>query len=656
LRQQNLAEEAVVVAQEQVGATSTSSANLIATQNAELEQIKVTGTASARETSAAAQATEELLIATVTADAAIRMANDATATVEAATRVANDANATVEAATRIANDARATVSANELLAAQAEVRRLALARPLLPGVSISAESGETGSLTAFVKDENGDVYLLSVIPVLGGPNPASGAPILQPGLNDNGNILSDTVATLIQIPDLAQSSVAGLALLQDGLSFSPSVPGLGPIRGVRPPADKMNIVVFGRGSAPVLGYLVENISLQQTVQQDRMTTYSIILDSDYSGTLSPGALVLDRNGYAVGLVAGQNEETPIVLPLQPILDDFQVTLIYVGEQLYNLPAQLAVNSVAYSSAGILAAGGDDFRIRLWKGDDLTDRNQEPLEILSGHNNHVLTLDFSPDGSLLASGGRDNRIIIWSTGAVGEEAIERLHVLSEHFNVVQSLAFSPDGRQLASTGADNRILLWDATDFASKPTQLSSRSDREGHLGNVTDLAYHPQLPMLASSGEDETVRFWYLGDDDAFPRVSVLKTDHRDDVNAVAFSPDGQFMATASSDRTVRLWDMSEFLQDPTQDPILQASLTNHGSLVLDVEFSPNGATLASASLDSLVRLWDVRNLNIPPIVMSGHRDFVYTLSYGPEGQGLASGGSDARVRIWEVQTLFEPE
>lgn len=89
------------------------------------------------------------MIATATAEGATRMANDSIATAEAATRIASDAAATIEAATRVANDAIATASAYELLVAQAEVRRLALARPLSLGVSISGESGETGSLTAF---------------------------------------------------------------------------------------------------------------------------------------------------------------------------------------------------------------------------------------------------------------------------------------------------------------------------------------------------------------------------------------------------------------------------------------------------------------------------------------------------------------------------
>jgi WD40 repeat protein len=124
--------------------------------------------------------------------------------------------------------------------------------------------------------------------------------------------------------------------------------------------------------------------------------------------------------------------------------------------------------------------------------------------LRGHANMVLSLAFSPDGTLLASGSRDNQIILWNV----PDGTTRT-TLSGHANWVQSLTFSPDGALLASGSRDHTIILWDVSERDS-PAQMLGEA-LVGHTGPVNSVAFSPDGTHLASAGADGIVIRWDVG-------------------------------------------------------------------------------------------------------------------------------------------------
>jgi WD40 repeat protein len=103
---------------------------------------------------------------------------------------------------------------------------------------------------------------------------------------------------------------------------------------------------------------------------------------------------------------------------------------------------------ARSPDGTVVARADGAIVRLAKRDGST------IE-LTGHEDLVTSVDFSPDGRRLVTASRDNDAMLWDV-----DSGTRLSVLRAHFGPVFDARFSPDGRWIV-TGGPTSAGLWSA---------------------------------------------------------------------------------------------------------------------------------------------------------------------------------------------------
>jgi WD40 repeat protein len=81
------------------------------------------------------------------------------------------------------------------------------------------------------------------------------------------------------------------------------------------------------------------------------------------------------------------------------------------------------------------------------------------QALEGHQEPVLALAFTPDGTTLLSGGRDRAVRCWDLASLRQR-----EAWSWPVGVVYSLAVAPDGLTAAAGGNAGRCVVWDLTWF------------------------------------------------------------------------------------------------------------------------------------------------------------------------------------------------
>ena len=80
------------------------------------------------------------------------------------------------------------------------------------------------------------------------------------------------------------------------------------------------------------------------------------------------------------------------------------------------------------------------------------------QALTGHDDRVKTIAFSPNGNVLASASKDGTIQFWAIGPIAARGTKQK--LIGHYRGIYAIAFSPlDGNILASASTDNIVRLW-----------------------------------------------------------------------------------------------------------------------------------------------------------------------------------------------------
>jgi WD40 repeat protein/serine/threonine protein kinase len=344
-------------------------------------------------------------------------------------------------------------------------------------------------------------------------------------------------------------------------------------------------------------------------------------------------------------------------------------------------------------------------LRGWEWHCLKRKRFGNPQTLTGHQDHLRTVVFSPDGSRLASAAADKTVRLWDPS--GE------HTLLRTTNEPAELAFDPTGRFLAAQEEGGTVRVWETTTgnavlvhpravgIAFHPTEHQlATGDLDGlvHLWDLTtqkeirvlrgprertaSLKFASKGRRLVAVGQAGLVTVWelpegrqglsYRGHDATDPeacfgpegthlvllggkkgavrvwdtatgREALVLPPPTSPVGTAAFDQSGHWLALGDYNGSVQIWDLA------TAERV--ANLGGHTGPVRGLAFSPDGRRLVSASQDKTVKLWDpVAGQEV--LTLADHGDMVVSVAFSPDGRRLASASDDGTVKVWDATPL----
>jgi RNA polymerase sigma factor (sigma-70 family) len=357
----------------------------------------------------------------------------------------------------------------------------------------------------------------------------------------------------------------------------------------------------------------------------------------------------------VGTKTIQIWDTATGKELRRFLTDVSDRFTDPGTHFLSLPLALSRDGC------MLASVAPDHSVRVW---DV--KNGKELVKLSGHQNRIRCLAFSPDGKTLSSASGDavsaGTVHVWDV-ATGKELRKFPLHQPRASGQPTPLCISPDGQTLAFEAYEflklkknPQVLTWHVIHLLDLRTG-EVRRKLEPQEGRFKAAAISPDGKTFATmkavttvvgnlqSEDNNRIQVWETATGKQLFDLPAYSEHLSQGPCRLTFSPDGKKLAAASTASSLHVWDVTHGREDP------ERAETHHNAAAC-VVFSPDGRTLASGSADHTVALWDAATGAQRPR-LHGHEGIVSSLAFSPDGKWLASASrfNDQTVRLWDAAT-----
>jgi WD repeat-containing protein 61 len=127
----------------------------------------------------------------------------------------------------------------------------------------------------------------------------------------------------------------------------------------------------------------------------------------------------------------------------------------------------------------------------------------PIANLTGHNNSVFALGYSPNEEWLVSGARDAQLKFWNTSnySLSENIVA-------HMYAINYLSYHEDGKYLVTCSMDKSIKIWDVEE--RKLLKVIDKARNAGHGTSVNKVIWSSYSGQVISVSDDRTISIWQI--------------------------------------------------------------------------------------------------------------------------------------------------
>ncbi len=311
-----------------------------------------------------------------------------------------------------------------------------------------------------------------------------------------------------------------------------------------------------------------------------------------------------------------------------------------------------VNTVAFSPDGTtLASGSGDRTVKLW--DARTGQARTTFWQAPERDLYVGTVAFDPTGTRLAVSTGSRTVRIWSLTGPRSHPSTFTGRVAKSFDVVRDIAFSPDGEHLAAAYSDGRLRVWN-TGTGHQIAGLRNRwrmrreiSELPPRNAGALAVTYTPDGTRIVVADRIPSISLWDPTTASRLARLGNPQLDAGRDMCALAAHPDSALLAGADFDYDnnigdIRLWD----LQTGQSRPLRRL----HTGVINQLAINPRGTLLASVANVDPVHLWHLPSGDHAATLV-GHEGSVRAVAFHPDGTFLATGSDDQTIRLWDLSS-----
>jgi WD40 repeat protein len=328
-----------------------------------------------------------------------------------------------------------------------------------------------------------------------------------------------------------------------------------------------------------------------------------------------------------------------------------------------------------TSKWIATSGGDS--VALWPLARVYPR------VLRRHEDLVLGMAFTPDGSQLVSTSRDGSVRVWPLADGAGERHRILHQAEGTYAFHGQPAMAPDGSFVVTGNPLGQVIVL--------PLDGGPVRELSGFTDVIGDIAVGPRSRLVAAGAggyirEEAFVRVWDLESGE----VRTLDAADGMEIRFVEFTADGDLWVNSGS--ALRRWaldgDQPRIVEeldlsnpelaggepcdfDPDNRRLLLRDdgrlwihdMVTHESYELSSHSDPNTGgfcgldpsreLVISSHLLGMVRVGPVTGEE--PHLLTGHEGYVGSVAVAPDRQWIATGDNDGTIRLWPMPDLSKP-